>query len=512
MFADRSDALVDDAPHRGYGVAVTPGVRGPCALVTGYGPANRLLTWRDGALRDVATPAVADEGRHAIGVVAADLDADGDEELYVHNTDAYEGECRDTDLLLDPVEVRPDHPEVRWRDLFGLAANADRGNFRAGRSVAALDRYGTGRYGVFVACYGVPSRFYELGDDGQLSDMAEAVGLDLDAGARSLYAGPVASDRMDLFVGVERGPNRLFYNDSGHFREVAADAGVADPETNARGVVLADGDLAVGNWETESRLYSRASAPVGSAATATATGEATETPATGGPTGDDANAGDPDAVANGGSPSPEDATAAGDRLSIERFVDAAPASFAEPTRIRNVVAADFDNDGRIELFCNTMGARNRLFRRGADGWRAIDPGDAAEARGLGTGAAVADFDGDGALELLVVHGELAAQPLSLYGVDDAAERGWIRVRPTTQYGAPARGATVTVETAERSRTAVVCAGSGYLCQMEPVAHFGLGDERPERLTVRWPDGREATLERPAERTEHEVSHPMAPRF
>ena len=475
MFADRSDAIADDTPHRGYGVAVTPGVSAPCALVTGYGPENRLLVWRDGALRDVATPAVADEGRHAIGVVAADLDADGAEELYVHNTESYQGQTRDTDLLLDPVDVRPDHEDVRWRDLFGLAVNADRGNFRAGRSVAAIDRYGTGRYGVFVACYGVPSRFYELGDDGELSDMSEAVGLELDAGARSLYAGPIVSDRMDLFVGVERGPNRLFWNASGHFEEVAGEVGLSAPGTNARGVVMADGDLAVGGWETPSRLF---------------------TPTTpsdsGGPAGREPRA-------DGSSPLPI-------------FSDTASPAFASPTRTRTLVAADFDNDGREELFCNALGATNRLFRNGHAGWTAVDPGDAAEPRGLGTGAAVADFDGDGALELLVVHGELAAQPLSLYAVDGAAENDWIRVRPTTQYGAPARGAAVTVETASWTRTEVVCAGSGYLCQMEPVAHFGLGDDTPERLTVRWPDGREATTESPAARTEHEIAHPMAPRF
>ncbi|WP_313694975.1 CRTAC1 family protein [Halorarum halobium] len=464
MFTDRSDALANERPHRGYGVAVTPGERGPCALVTGYGPANRLLSWRDGALRDVASPAVADEGRHAIGVAAADLDADGLEELYVHNTDEYGGHTRDTDLLLDPVECPPDGDGIRWRDLYGLGINADRGNFRAGRSVAAMDRYGTGRYGIFVASYDAPSRFYELGDDGELTDMAAAVGLDMNGCGRSLLAGPIVSDSMDLFVGVERGPNRLFRNGSGHYEEVAAEVGVADAGTDARGVTMADGGLAYGTWEGPNRIFE--------------------------PQGDGT------------------------------FVDAAPPAFAEPTRVRTLACADFDNDGREELFVHNMGSQNRLFRReggaddgpdGTDGeWTRIHPGPAEEPRGLGTGAAVADFDGDGTVELLLVHGELAAQPLSLYAAEN--DDDWLRVRPTTQYGAPARGASVTLETDEWNRTRIICAGSGYLCQMEPVAHFGLGDAAPERLTVRWPDGREATMERPAERAEHEVPHPMAPRF
>lgn len=33
-----------------------------------------------------------------------------------------------------------------------------------------------------------------------------------------------------------------------------------------------------------------------------------------------------------------------------------------------------------------------------------------------SGAAVTDFDGDGLLDLLVTHGESAAQPISLYRV------------------------------------------------------------------------------------------------
>jgi hypothetical protein len=44
---------------------------------------------------------------------------------------------------------------------------------------------------------------------------------------------------------------------------------------------------------------------------------------------------------------------------------------------------------------------------------------------------------------------------------------------------------------------VIDGGSGYLCQMEPVAHFGLGpDPRVRAVTVRWPDGVSATLEGP----------------
>ena len=47
--------------------------------------------------------------------------------------------------------------------------------------------------------------------------------------------------------------------------------------------------------------------------------------------------------------------------------------------------------------------------------------------------------------------------------------------PRTQFGAFARGARVTAFTnGSGAHVRVIDGGSGYLCEMEPVAHFGLG--------------------------------------
>src|SRR5207249_2863512 len=104
---------------------------------------------------------------------------------------------------------------------------------------------------------------------------------------------------------------------------------------------------------------------------------------------------------------------------------------AFPSAAQTVVAADLDNDGHDELFFNNLGEPNRLFRvMAAPGGspdfdvHMLDPLDALEPDGLGTGAAVADIDGDGVLELLVAHGESAPQPLSLFRSRAAAGHGW----------------------------------------------------------------------------------------
>ena len=128
---------------------------------------------------------------------------------------------------------------------------------------------------------------------------------------------------------------------------------------------------------------------------------------------------------------------------------------------RTVIAADFDNDGIEEIFFNNIGQPNRLFAWSHGRWTEVEIGDAEEPHGLGTGAAVADIDGDGRLELLISHGELAPQPLSFYR-PYPNDNAWLRVMPLTAAGAPARGAVVDLHGQGTDERRAICAGSGYL--------------------------------------------------
>jgi hypothetical protein len=454
MLVDCSELLGENPPYAGYGVAVADldGDLRDELFVCGFGLPNRVLHWAGGALADVDPGPLGDPAGQAIGAAAGDLDGDGAEELYVLNTDTFAGPKRIADRLYDG------HPDGDWVDLFGLAMNDGAVNRTAGRSVCVLDRLGRGRYGFVVANYGGPFRLVELDPDGRLVDEAEAAGLARTTGGRALVALPLVTDRMDVFAANEHGPNFLFANlGNGKMEEVATAFGLADPNEHGRGVAVVDGEggleLACGNWEGPHRLWR---------------------PRPGG-----------------------------------GFVDAAPPAMARPSRVRTVIAADLDNDGHDEIFFNNIGEPNRLFALRDGRWGQIDAGAASEPDGLGTGAAVADVDGDGALELLVVHGETDLQPLSLYKVAGAAERAWIRVRPRTRAGAPARGAVVRVQAAGRTISRVIDSGSGYLCQMEPVAHVGLGDRPVEVdwVEVRWPDGATRRVEDPPVGLELDLSHP-----
>ncbi|WP_164929676.1 CRTAC1 family protein [Gloeobacter violaceus] len=440
MFIDHSDRIADNPARLHYGVAVCD-VNGDGAFeafVAGFGSANRVLKWDGSHLVDVADAVLADPERQAIGVAAGDIDGDGREEIYVLNTDTFAGRKRFGDRLF-----ACNHGA--WRDLFGEAANAEALNLTAGRSVAALDRKGDGGYGFLVANYGGPMRLYELDKEGRLVDVAGEAGVALVTGGRGLVAGPLVGEGPDIFAANERGANFLFRHiGGGRFAEAADAWGVADPRENGRGVAVFDAGahfgLIWGNWDGPHRMMVReANAP---------------------------------------------------------YRDVTSKAMICPSLVRTVIAADFDNDGYEEIFFNNIGQENRLFGRREGQWIPLDPAAAAEPLGLGTGAAVADFDGDGSLELLVSHGESDAQPLTLYK-SPANANFWLRVLPLTRQGAPARGAVVTLEAAGRRQRRLIDGGSGYLCQMEPVAHFGLGAVgRVEGVEVCWPDGTTAAVAHP----------------
>ena len=91
--------------------------------------------------------------------------------------------------------------------------------------------------------------------------------------------------------------------------------------------------------------------------------------------------------------------------------------------------------------------------------------------------------------MLVARGESKEQPLTLYKAKVDKGNKYLRIKPLNKYGAPARGATVTLITNKRKHSKTIDAGSGYLCQMEPVAHYGIRkNEKNFKVEVKWTDG------------------------
>ncbi|CAH1775634.1 unnamed protein product [Owenia fusiformis] len=490
--------------QRNYGVAVSD-VDNDGELdfiVAGFSGRNFVLKYNTttSQLDNIAQPGtpfenLMDVKGQAIGVCACDIDGDGREEIYFLNTNqAYAGVSSYGDKLFK-------WSDNQYIDLYEDPVNRNMSvqNY-AGRSVACIDRNGDGTYGIAVATYSqngqgnfafveVDSKRKNTQNDGiPLRDIAKEIGIDISTGGRAIAVGPIVGQdgKSDIFFGNEgnrhlgnSGKNCLFKNiGNGSFADIATISGVSDVTEAVRGIALADLnrdkqlDIVYGNWIGSHRIYIQTT------------------------TGGDIN-----------------------------FKNIAEGDYEKQSAIRTVLATDFNNDGITEIFMNNIKSYNtpqpnklfdvildRLDKNSID-IKSIDVGDAEEAQGFGTGGAYTDVDNDGILELLLSHGESNAQPLEIYKAKDTENNRWIRVRPYTKFGAPARGATVTLKSTEgEEHLQVIDGGSGYLCQMEPVAHFGLGTTiEPLMITVQWQDGETVKLKQldhSSINKVHHVKHPF----
>ena len=434
FFEDITSKIIDNPKRLSYGVSVTDVNQDGNFdfIVTGFGYLNLALSYENGKLINIIDQKkFSDEFRRTIGVASCDIDKDGYEEIYFLNTDAYSGTKKYSDRFIDL-------DRDKYIDLFEIEKNQKDLNFTAGRSVVCVDRKGDGNYGVYVANYGGPTRFYEY-NDGIIVDKSVELNLAKVTGGRAVVAGHIISDNIDVFAANERGANFLYKNNSGKFLDVAYEYRVDDVLQNGRGTALSDIyyrgrlDILNGNWGGYHRAYA---------------------------------------------------------LNKNMFEDIAKPPFDEPSRIRTIISADLDNDGYDEIFMNNIGEPNKLFKILENGLIQQIPLEIGlEPDGYGTGAAVADIDNDGILELLVSHGESREQPLSLYKAKVNPKNRYLRIKPLNKYGAPARGATVTLTSNLRKHSKTIDSGSGYLCQMEPVAHYGIREnEKNIKIEVKWTNG------------------------
>ena len=407
----------------------------------------------------------------------ADYDGDGDLDLFVgFNGTANRLYRNDSGKLAD------------------VAASVGIADARATRAAAWGDYDSDGDPDLVVGFAPGPTSVLQLyrNDRGQFADASSHVSIESDSGAvRQLSWVDVDGDTdVDLFVAFRDRPNALFLNEAGRFREVAARIGLADPRRSVGAIWFdfdedGDLDLYVGNMDGDANgLFRNDGGTFKDVA-------ADRGVAWGGRTPNDAANGTvrPCAADVNGDGRLDILTANYGRNGVflnqgrGRFEDASAVWGIDiDARYDACALADFDNDGRIDLYVNgtvTGGVsyRDYLFRNTGTRFEDVTP-DNVKALQADHGVQWADYDRDGDVDLALT----GARPDGMHSLlrnelDPATARRSLSVFVLDDQGrATLAGAEVRVYAAGTRQllgTRLVDSGSGYDSQNVTPVHFGL---------------------------------------
>ncbi len=144
----------------------------------------------------------------------------------------------------------------------------------------------------------------------------------------------------------------------------------------------------------------------------------------------------------------------------------------------------------------------------------VESGDFGRTRMVARGTAVADLDGDGALDLVVVDLD---GPVRIFRNEIGTRGSWLEIEPVPgEDGRAALGTRVTVTAGSRTQSQAYRVSPSYASGSLVPLHFGLGASDAATVAVRWPDGRTRTYENVAARRAYRVRpggelEPLAPR-
>jgi hypothetical protein len=163
---------------------------------------------------------------------------------------------------------------------------------------------------------------------------------------------------------------------------------------------------------------------------------------------------------------------------------------------------DFDNDGWPDILAvhggliHLIPQEQSLFRNLGKGVFldvSRQGGAVLDVKTVGRGACFADYDNDGKIDAYMVN--LNAPGTLLHNVTQTANH-WITIRlKGTKSNRDGLGAHLELTAGGRTQVAERSAASGYLSQDDGRVHFGLGAAtKVDKLTVKWPSGREQAVQ------------------
>ena len=435
--------------HWGMGCSVTDynADGSPDLYITAYGPNQLLRNRGDGTFVDSTEKAGVSDPRWSTGSAWSDVDLDGDLDLFVANY-----------IELDPANLpEPGSPA------YGSMGSPGLGCKYLGLPVMCGPRGLRGAGDSF---------FINLGD-GTFEQRSRASGVDDRQGyfgLGALFANLDADGLPDLFVANDSTPNFLYRNTgNAEFEEIGLLSGLA---FNAHGVEQAGMGVAAGDYLNEGRL----------SLYVTHFSEEYNT-----------------LYRNEGEFNFSDVTT---RSGLDRPT--------LPYVGWGTLFEDFDNDGWLDIFVANghvfpnvdlleessvapYHQQSLLFRNLGDGRFREQPGLLRlDHEQSSRGAASADFDGDGRLDIVVSN--IDAGPALFWNESDGGNQH-LRIRLVGSGGNRlAVGAQVRVRSGDLEQLREVRSGGSYLSQSELALHFGLGSSpRADSVEVRWPAGETSVL-------------------
>jgi enediyne biosynthesis protein E4 len=166
---------------------------------------------------------------------------------------------------------------------------------------------------------------------------------------------------------------------------------------------------------------------------------------------------------------------------------------------------DFDNDGQLDILIfhggliHLIPQEHTLFQ-GLGAGRFADISESAGTvlndRTVARGACFADYDDDGKVDSFLVN--LGAKGKLVHNVSTNTGH-WVAIKLVgTKSNRDGIGARVEIYAGDKRWTDERVSGSGYLSQNDGRMHFGLGPAMAiDKIIVKWPSGREQTLEKQA---------------
>jgi hypothetical protein len=442
---------------------------GPLDGVTHHPPGtvrqpNRLYRNRhDGTFEDVTEKAGLSGLGYCTAAIAGDYDSDGHEDLFVVGV----GRCY----------LYHNRGDGTFEDVTEKAGVANLGG--TGIGAVWLDADNDGKLDLFVANYlafdpnyqlyynpdAYPgplsykpqfNKLYHNRGDGTFEDVSKSSGIEI-AGHRAMSVATFhcnGDGAPDLYVSNDGTPNLLLVNDGkGHFKDIALQAGVA---FNAMGEAAGSMAATIGDFNgngLQDLLITRLG--YGSLYMGRTNG-----------------------------------------IYDDRMMASGLGALTAQFVGWGGCALDFDNSGKLDIFIANgdphylVGWESLLLENRGDGTftdAAAKGGAYFKTKVNARGSAVADYDNDGRMDIIVT--TIGDRPFLLHNRDKSGNH-WLKVDlQGVKSNRDGFGAKVKLTAGGKTLFGEARCAFGFLMQSDRRLHFGLGKAtRVDRMEIRWPSG------------------------